>query len=100
MANTSLFTWLGSEGLSGINIRSASSPKGNANPIAKKTARKAPTKAARGYSDADERAVMDNPELSDAELAGMKPFVEVFPDLSGKIRRRPARTSPPGREDH
>lgn len=53
----------------------------------KKTARKAATKTSRGYSDADMREVLNNPELSEAELAGMKPFAELFPDLAGKIRR-------------
>lgn len=40
-----------------------------------------------GFSKEDWDAVSDNPELTDAELAGMKPFAEVFPDLAASIER-------------
>lgn len=42
---------------------------------------------ARGYTDEDIAEVLDNPELTDEELASARPFAEVFPDLAASIRR-------------
>ncbi len=39
------------------------------------------------YSDADAAAVMDSPELTKADVAGMRPFSEVLPELAAKLRR-------------
>jgi uncharacterized protein (DUF4415 family) len=39
-----------------------------------------------GYTKEDWDAV-DNPELTDEELASLRPFPEVFPELAEKIRR-------------
>ena len=41
----------------------------------------------RGYTKADWDAV-DSPELTDAELATMRPFSQVFPELAATIRKR------------
>ncbi len=41
----------------------------------------------RGYTAQDWHDVSDNPELSDAELAQMRPFSEVLPDLNTAIRK-------------
>jgi len=40
-----------------------------------------------GYSQKDLRDVSDNPELTKADFARAKPFVEVFPDLAASIRK-------------
>ena len=39
------------------------------------------------YTKADMADVSDNPELSAEEIAAARPFAEVFPDLSAKMRR-------------
>ena len=39
-----------------------------------------------GYSQEDWDAVCDNPELTDEQLANMRPFAEVFPELAAKMR--------------
>lgn len=44
-------------------------------------------KPGRGYSKEDWDAVSDNPELTPNEMANMKPFAEVFPDLAESIRK-------------
>ncbi len=41
----------------------------------------------RGYTQADLDAVSDNPELTAEDLAQMRPFAEVFPQLADGIRR-------------
>ncbi len=38
------------------------------------------------YTQADMDAVSDNPELTAGDIAGMKPFAEVFPELAAKMR--------------
>ena len=46
-----------------------------------------------GYTKEDWDEVSDNPELTDEELAQMRPFAEVFPEFAEQIRRargRPA----------
>ena len=40
---------------------------------------------ARGYTDADVAAVLDNPEWTDEELKSARPFAEVFPELAASI---------------
>ena len=40
-----------------------------------------------GYSQKDLRDVSDSPELTKADFARAKPFVEVFPDLAASIRK-------------
>ena len=40
-----------------------------------------------GYTKEDWDAV-DSPELTDEELAGARPFAEVFPELAASIRKR------------
>ena len=39
------------------------------------------------FTDADIAAVMDNPELTKADVAEMRPFAEVLPELAAKLRR-------------
>ena len=39
------------------------------------------------YSQADLAAVMDNPELTKADVAAMRPFGEALPELAAKLRR-------------
>ena len=41
----------------------------------------------RGYTQADLDAVSDTPELTGKDLAEMRPFGEVFPELANSIRR-------------
>ena len=41
----------------------------------------------KGYTQADLDAVSDNPELTNEELAEMRPFAEVFPHFADSIRR-------------
>lgn len=41
----------------------------------------------RSYSQADLDAVSDSPELTNEDLAQMRPFAEVFPKLAENIRR-------------
>lgn len=41
-----------------------------------------------GYSRADWDEVSDNPELTEAEIADLRPFREVFPDLAEAIDRK------------
>lgn len=51
----------------------------------------------RGYTRADWDEVGDNPELTEAEIAELRPFREVFPDLAEAIDRklgRPRAESP------
>jgi uncharacterized protein (DUF4415 family) len=51
----------------------------------------------RGYTKEDWDEVSDNPELTDEELAQMRPFAEVFPELAEAIRKsrgRPAVDNP------
>lgn len=48
-----------------------------------------------GYSKADLDAVTDNPELTDADFAAMRPFGEAFPELAAKLRKaRGPQTAP------
>lgn len=42
----------------------------------------------RGYTQADWDEVEDNPEMTEAELAELRPFREVFPDLAASIDRK------------
>ncbi|MDH4412902.1 MAG: BrnA antitoxin family protein [Rhizobium sp.] len=42
----------------------------------------------RGYSRADWDEVDDNPEMTEAEIAELRPFREVFPDLAAAIDRK------------
>jgi uncharacterized protein (DUF4415 family) len=51
----------------------------------------------RGYTKADWDAV-DNPPLTDAELASMRPFAEVFPDLAASIKRGRGKQKTPTKE--
>ncbi|WP_375450774.1 BrnA antitoxin family protein [uncultured Devosia sp.] len=44
-----------------------------------------------GYTQEDWDEVSDNPELTEEELAQMRPFAEVFPELAESIRRGPGR---------
>ena len=39
------------------------------------------------YSDTDVAAVMDNPELTEADVTAMRPFAEALPELAAKLRR-------------
>ena len=39
------------------------------------------------YSQADLAAVMNNPELTKADVAVMRPFAEALPELAAKLRR-------------
>jgi hypothetical protein len=39
------------------------------------------------YTQADLAAVVDNPELTKAEVAEMPPFAEALPELAAKLRR-------------
>lgn len=39
------------------------------------------------FDQADLASVSDNPELTEADFAQMKPFGEVFPELAAKLRR-------------
>lgn len=41
----------------------------------------------RGYSKADWDTVSDTPPLSAAEIAGARPFGDIFPDLAESARR-------------
>jgi len=43
--------------------------------------------AKRGYTDADLKAVSDNPEWTKEKMARAKPFSEVFPDIHAAIKR-------------
>lgn len=40
-----------------------------------------------GYTEADLAAVADNPELTEADIAAMRPFAEALPQLATKLRR-------------
>lgn len=42
----------------------------------------------RGYTREDWDAVSDNPELTDEQLAEMRPFREVFPELAEAIEKK------------
>ncbi|MFN3505987.1 MAG: BrnA antitoxin family protein [Allorhizobium sp.] len=42
----------------------------------------------RGYTRADWDEVGDNPELTEAEIAELRPFREAFPDLAEAIDRK------------
>ncbi|MHB0952857.1 MAG: BrnA antitoxin family protein [Allorhizobium sp.] len=42
----------------------------------------------RGYTREDWDAVSDNPELTAEQIARMKPFREVFPELAEKIDKK------------
>ncbi|QEE47044.1 BrnA antitoxin family protein [Rhizobium sp. WL3] len=42
----------------------------------------------RGYTRADWDEVDDNPEMTEAEIAELRPFREVFPDLAASIDRK------------
>jgi len=39
------------------------------------------------YTQADMDAVSDSPELTHEQIAGMRPFAEVFPELTVKLRK-------------
>ncbi len=39
------------------------------------------------FAPADVAAVMDNPELTKADMAEMRPFAEAFPELAAKLRK-------------
>ncbi len=43
--------------------------------------------AKRGYTDADLKAVSDNPEWTKGKMARAKPFGEVFPEIHAAIKR-------------
>ena len=52
----------------------------------------------RDLSDAEEAAIqqkiaidLDNPELTDEQLANLRPFSEVFPEMSAAIRKKGGR---------
>ncbi|MET0968594.1 MAG: hypothetical protein ABWY18_05275 [Tardiphaga sp.] len=44
-------------------------------------------KPGQGYTKAEWDEVGDNPELTEEELAEMRPFAEVFPELAASIQR-------------
>lgn len=46
------------------------------------------------YTQADLDAVLDNPELTAEQIAGAKPFAEIFPDLAAKMRARGPQKAP------
>ncbi len=46
--------------------------------------------ATHGYTRGDWDAI-DSPELTEEELAGFRPFGEVFPDLAASIKRKAGR---------
>lgn len=46
------------------------------------------------YTQEDIDAVMDNPELTAADIAEMVPFVEAFPELAATIKRRGPQLAP------
>ena len=51
----------------------------------------------RGYTEEDWNEVSDNPELTAAEIASLRPFAEVFPDWAAEIeakRGRPKSDAP------
>jgi uncharacterized protein (DUF4415 family) len=50
-----------------------------------------------GYTKADWDAV-DSPPLTDEELASMRPFAEVFPDLAASIKRGRGKQKTPTKE--
>jgi uncharacterized protein (DUF4415 family) len=39
------------------------------------------------YTQADLDTVTDSPELTDADVVGMRPFAEALPELAAKLRR-------------
>lgn len=49
----------------------------------------------RGYSQEDWDEVSDNPELTDEQIAQMRPFREVFPDLAEAMEEEIAKRGRP-----
>ncbi len=52
----------------------------------------------RGYSEEDWDEVSDNPSLTAEEVANMKPFREVFPDLAQAMEQEIAKRGRPPKE--
>lgn len=52
----------------------------------------------RGYTKEDWDEVSDNPPLTDEELASMRPFAEVFPELAASIQRTRGAQKAPTKE--
>jgi len=52
----------------------------------------------RGYTQEDWDAVSDNPPLTDAELASMRPFAEVFPEFAAAIKRARGKQKAPTKQ--
>jgi uncharacterized protein (DUF4415 family) len=62
-----------------------------------KKPKKTKTRTSPGYTEADLKAVSDNPEWTKEKFARAKPFSEVFPKLHAEIKRsrgRPKVESP------
>lgn len=55
--------------------------------MAMKSRKQTESKEGRGYTKQDWEDVSNNPEWTDEELRGAKPFAEVFPDLTENIKR-------------
>ena len=47
------------------------------------------------YTQVDMDAVADNPELTNADFARMRPFADAFPELAIKLRRARGRQKAP-----
>jgi uncharacterized protein (DUF4415 family) len=74
------------------DFHAASEPKGAETMTSKKFS------ADRPLTDEEEAEIQrmiasdpDNPELTDEQIAGLRPFAEVFPTLAESIRRSPGR---------
>jgi len=48
-----------------------------------------------GYSKEDWDVVSDNPPLTDEELASLRPFAEVFPEMAAAIKRATGKPNGP-----
>jgi uncharacterized protein (DUF4415 family) len=54
--------------------------------------------AGHGFTKADWDEVSDNPPLTDEQLAAMRPFGEVFPDLAASIKRTRGKQKAPTKQ--
>lgn len=51
-----------------------------------------------GFSKEDWDEVSDNPELTEEQLASMRPFAEVFPELAASIKRTRGKQKAPTKQ--
>ena len=51
-----------------------------------------------GFTKEDWDEVSDNPPLTDEQLAAMKPFAEVFPDLAASVKRTRGKQKAPTKQ--